>query len=719
MEVDELKKFGFEEKWIERIKSLGINKLYPPQEEFVKRKLYEKSCIISTPTASGKTLMAFLSAIECLKNGKKVLYTSPLVSLAFEKHEEFSQFFKENKVAISVSDYDSSDPWLQNYDIIIATNEKIDSLIRHGAEWIKDVGLLIVDEIHLLNDFERGATLEIVIVKIKKIVRNLKILGLSATIKNCKELAQWLNCDLLESKFRPVNLYQGIAFDSKVKFFGRDEIQLDKNLEIEEGIVLDTLSKNKQILIFCSTRKNVESLAERLSKFVKNHLKKDDLNKLEKVSEEIENVLEISTKQCKRLSSCIKGGVAFHHSGLVGKQRRIIEENFKNGLIKVLVSTTSLAYGVNLPAFRVLIRDIRRYDELYGYRYIPIIDYYQMIGRCGRPKYDKYGEAITVAKDEDEAEKIFEIFINGEPEPIRSKLSNEPSLRMHVLALIASEFCLTKKSLKNFFLSTFFAFQYGDISIIEEKIEEILDLLSSWNFIKIKDDKIEATLLGKRISQLYLDPITGKFFVDAIESKNKFDETNVLQLISFSYEMRPLPYIRAGEIEDIEKELELNRNKFLIEVSEDDLEYEDFVKSLKMAKILEMWINEKSEEEILERFSITPGELHTRLQIADWLLYSLHEISLILGKKDYLRFINKLRIRIKKGVKEELLPLVILDGLGRVRARKLYNHGIKNIRDLKEIPIETLSKILGEKVATNIKKQVEGENKEEKQKTLF
>ncbi|MEM5816200.1 MAG: DEAD/DEAH box helicase, partial [Candidatus Aenigmatarchaeota archaeon] len=498
MEVDELKKFGFEEKWIERIKSLGINKLYPPQEEFVKRKLYEKSCIISTPTASGKTLMAFLSAIECLKNGKKVLYTSPLVSLAFEKHEEFSQFFKENKVAISVSDYDSSDPWLQNYDIIIATNEKIDSLIRHGADWIKDVGLLIVDEIHLLNDFERGATLEIVIVKIKKIVRNLKILGLSATIKNCKELAQWLNCDLLESKFRPVNLYQGIAFDSKVKFFGRDEIQLDKNLEIEEGIVLDTLSKNKQILIFCSTRKNVESLAERLSKFVKNHLKKDDLNKLEKVSEEIENVLEISTKQCKRLSSCIKGGVAFHHSGLVGKQRRIIEENFKNGLIKVLVSTTSLAYGVNLPAFRVLIRDIRRYDELYGYRYIPIIDYYQMIGRCGRPKYDKYGEAITVAKDEDEAEKIFEIFINGEPEPIRSKLSNEPSLRMHVLALIASEFCLTKKSLKNFFLSTFFAFQYGDISIIEEKIEEILDLLSSWNFIKIKDDKMEATLLGKR-----------------------------------------------------------------------------------------------------------------------------------------------------------------------------------------------------------------------------
>ncbi|MFH7880760.1 MAG: DEAD/DEAH box helicase [Candidatus Aenigmatarchaeota archaeon] len=719
MEVEELKKFGFEEKWVERIKELGITKLYPPQEEFVKRKLYEKSCIVSSPTASGKTLLAFLSTIECIKKGKKVLYTSPLVSLAFEKYDDFSKFFKESKVAISVSDYDSSDPWLQRYDIIIATNEKIDSLIRHGAEWIKDVGLLIIDEIHLLNDKERGATLEIVIVKIKKLVKNLKILALSATIKNCKELAEWLNCELLESKFRPVNIYQGVAFNSKIKFFGKEEIELNKNLEIEESIVLDTLSKDKQILIFCSTRKNAESLAERLSNFVKFYLKKENISKLEEVSKEIENVLEVSTKQCKKLASCIKGGAAFHHSGLLGKQRKIIEDNFKNGLIKVLVSTTSLAYGVNLPAFRVLIRDIKRYDELYGNRYIPIIDYYQMIGRCGRPKYDKYGEAITIAKNEDEAEKIFENFINGEPEPIISKLSSEPALRMHILSLIASEFCLSKKSLKNFFLSTFFAHQYGDITTIEEKIEEILELLSSWNFIKINSEKLEATPLGKRISQLYLDPITGKIFVDAIESNKKFEEINVLQLISFSYEMKPLPYVRSSEIEEIEKEIELNREKFFIEISEEDLEFEEFIKSIKMAKILQMWINEKSEEEILEKFSITPGELYSRLQISDWLIYSLHEISLLLGKKENLRYLNKFRVRIQKGVKEELLPLVILEGLGRIRARRLYERGIKTIKDLKEVPLETLSKIIGENIAKKIKKQVEEEDKEEKQKTLF
>ena len=163
MRVEELRNFGFADKWIEKIRNKKIEEFYPPQEEFIKRRLFEKNCIVSTPTASGKTLMAILAAIKTLEKGKKVLYTSPLVALAFEKYEEFLKFFNEYKVAISVSDFDSSDPWLQNYDLIVATNEKVESLIRHGAEWIRDVGLLILDEIHLLTDVSRGPTLEILI----------------------------------------------------------------------------------------------------------------------------------------------------------------------------------------------------------------------------------------------------------------------------------------------------------------------------------------------------------------------------------------------------------------------------------------------------------------------------------------------------------------------------------------------------------------------------
>jgi len=717
MKVEELRNFGFDEKWIEKIKNKKIEEFYPPQEEFVKRRLYEKNCIVSTPTASGKTLMAILAAIKTLEKRKKVLYTSPLVALAFEKYEEFSKFFNEYKVAISVSDFDSSDPWLQNYDLIVATNEKVESLIRHGAEWIRDVGLLILDEIHLLTDVSRGPTLEILITKMRKIVKNLQILGLSATIKNAEELANWLEAELLKSDFRPVKLYQGVAYDSKIIFPGYKTIELDKDLELEEAIILDTLKRGKQILIFCSTRKSTEALAERLAKIVSSKLGKGDIELLKKLSEEIENVLEVPTEQCKRLARCVKNGTAFHHSGLVGRQKRLIEENFRNGLIRVLVATTTLAAGVDLPAFRVLIKEAKRYHPLYGSIYIPILEYYQMIGRAGRPRYDSFGESIIIAKNEDDVEELKERFIFGEPEPITSKLASEPALRMHVLALIASEFCKKGKSILDFFSSTFFAFKYGDISIIEEKVEDILQSLSEWSFITIDKEKIEATRVGKRISELYIDPLTGKIFVDALKSREKFTEFSFLQLISSSIEMKPLLSVRMSELEEIEATIQSRKDEILVEIPLDDYEYEEFEKSIKMANILEDWINEKTEEEIMQKYSLTPGELYSRLQIADWLLYSLHEIALVMRKKDVLNQLKKLRVRIEKGVKEELLPLVLLEGVGRVRARKLYNAGFKSIEDLRKAPIESITKIVGEKIAINIKNQLEGKKESKERQT--
>jgi helicase len=719
MKVEELKRFGFNEKWIEKIKNKKIEEFYPPQKEFVERRLFEKNCIVSTPTASGKTLMAILAAIRMLEKDKKVLYTSPLVALAFEKYEEFSKFFNEHKVAISVSDFDSSDPWLQNYDLIVATNEKVESLIRHGAEWIKDVGLLILDEIHLLTDVSRGPTLEILITKMRKIVKNLQIIGLSATIRNAEELAKWLDSKLLKNDFRPVKLYQGVAYDSKIKFPGYKTIELNKELDLEEAIVSDTLNKGKQILIFCSTRKSTEALAERLGKVVSGKLGRSDIEFLRKLSDEIENVLEVPTEQCKKLARCIRNGVAFHHSGLVGKQRRLIEENFRNGLIKVIVATTTLAAGVDLPAFRVLIKDAKRYHPTYGSIYIPTLEYYQMIGRAGRPRFDNYGESIIIAKNEDDVEELIERFIFGEPEPISSKLASEPALRMHVLALIASDFCKKRKSIFDFFSSTFFAFKYGDISLLEEKIEEILEMLNEWSFIKIEGEKIEATRVGKRISELYIDPLTGKLFLDGLKSDKVFTEFSFLQLISSSIEMKPLLSVRMSELDEIENTIEMKRKELLLEIPTDDYEYEEFEKSIKMAKILEDWINEKTEEEIMQKYSLTPGELYSRLQIADWLLYSLHEIALLIGKKEVLTQLKKLRVRIEKGVKEELLPLVVLEGIGRIRARRLYNAGFKSLEELRKAPLESIARIVGEKIAIKIKNQLESkEEKKERQTSL-
>ena len=155
----------------------------------------------------------------------------------------------------------------------------------------------------------------------------------------------------------------------------------------------------------------------------------------------------------------------------------------------------------------------------------------------------------------------------------------------------------------------------------------------------------------------------------------------------------------------------------MIEIPLDDYEYEEFEKSIKMAKIFEDWINEKTEEEIMQKYSLTPGELYSRLQIADWLLYSLHEIALVMRKKDVLNQLKKLRVRIEKGVKEELLPLVLLEGIGRVRARKLYNSGFRSIEDLRKAPVESIARIVGEKIAIKIKNQLEGKKESKERQT--
>jgi helicase len=726
MKVDELIKFGIPEDFIKKFKEEKILKLYPPQEDIVKKKLLdERNLIISIPTAGGKTLIATLAMIKKLSELRcKVIYLCPLVSLAYEKFNYYKKLF-ENKfrVAISVSDYDSSDPWLSEYDIIIMTNEKCDSLIRHGAEWIKQVRLIIADEIHLLNDSSRGPTLEILLTLLRKIVPQAQILGLSATIRNSDELAKWLNAILYISDFRPVKLFEGVAYDSKIDFYRRKSYELS-DLETEAAIVENTLRMKKQCLFFVSTRKNSEALAERLRRLVKKSLTRSEERELVKISNDILNVLEIPTRQCKRLASCVKHGVAFHHAGLLGKQKRIIEENFRKGLIKTIVATPTLAMGVNLPAFRVIIRDAKRYYPGLGAVYIPVLEYTQMIGRAGRPQYDKWGEAILLAKSEDDAYDLVNRFILGEPEEIRSKLAAEPMLRMHVLALIATDLVKSEDALKEFFSKTFFAFQFGNISLIEDKLEEILNKLEEWEFVRTKRGRLQSTRLGKRVSELYIDPLTANYFIECLRNAvaRKTEPFSYLQVICNTIEMKPLLSVRTGEFSEIENEIAKREKIFLQEIPEEwDIEFEDFFRSVKTALVLEDWINEATEDQILVRYRVTPGELRNRLQIAEWLAYCLQELALLLGFKEILKDIRKLRVRLRNGVKEELIPLVRLEQIGRVRARKLFNAGFKTLSDLRKVPLSSLEKIIGPKIAKIVKDQLEGKKtkqKKEVQKTL-
>ncbi len=713
MKVDELIKYGVPQEYVEKFKTEKISELYPPQADIIRKGLFkDRNLVVSLPTAGGKTLIATLAIIHKLAEARcKIVYIAPLVALTYEKYNYFKNLFEgKYNVAISVGDFDSSDPWLAEYDIICCTTEKLDSLLRHNVHWVNKIGLIITDEIHLLNDSSRGATLEILLTKLKEIVPRAQIFALSATVKNSVELAKWLNATLIESDFRPVKLYEGVSFDSQIQFYGKKGYKLSE-IETEEAIAENTLLLKKQCLFFVATRKAAEKLASTLTSATKPFLTKLESEQLGKTSNEILNVLENPTNQCERIATAVRRGVAFHHAGLLGKQKRIIEENFRSGLIKVITATPTLALGVNLPAFRVIIRDAKRYYDSIGSNYIPVLEYKQMTGRAGRPQYDEFGEAILIAKNDDDASDLSDRYINGEVEDITSKLAIEPVLRMHTLALIASEFVKSQESLKEFFSKTFYALQYGDISFIEEKIFDILGQLAEWGFVSIDSDRLRPTLMGKRVSELYIDPLTAHNFVEALSNgaQKKVTDFSFLQTISNTLEMRPLLSVRANEFSDFGNMVLQREAEFLRNIPQEwDLDFDEFFKSVKTTAMFQEWTEEATENQLLTKYRVAPGELRNRLETADWLLYSLHEFALLLGHKNLLNEIRKTRIRMQYGVKEELLPLVKLRDIGRFRARRLYSAGLTSLQKLREIPVESLERLIGVKVAKSIKDQLAG-----------
>lgn len=197
-----------------------IKELRPCQEKAIEKGLLKrKNILICTPTASGKTLCAELAFTKTIMEKKGIaVYIAPMKALASEKFKDFRRKYPFIRTALSIGDIDSSDPYLADYDLIITTSEKFDSLIRHKAPWLSSIGLVIVDEIHLLNDPKRGPTLEILITILRKILKEIQIIGLSATIGNPEQLSEWLDAELVIDSWRPTKLHKGVFFNGKIEF---------------------------------------------------------------------------------------------------------------------------------------------------------------------------------------------------------------------------------------------------------------------------------------------------------------------------------------------------------------------------------------------------------------------------------------------------------------------------------------------------------------------
>ena len=675
----------------------GIEELYPPQAESIGPALAGKSLVLAIPTASGKSLVAYLAILKSVLNGGKAIYIVPLRALASEKYEALKAFASLGvKVGISMGDYDSPDPTLERFDVIVATSERADSLFRHRSNWLRSLTVVVADEIHLINDPDRGPTLEVTLAKMKQVNPRAQILALSATIQNSDQIAAWLGAEHITSDWRPVPLKLGVYHDGKIHFAEGDVRPVPVGSDEMAALVLDAMDGGGQCLIFVNTRRSTETLARKLSTLIKKRLDDKTLEHMKKIADDLAKGQEEATSMSARLARCIEGGAAFHNAGLTNTQRALVESQFKKGRIRCIVATPTLAAGVDLPARRVVIRDLNRFDVNYGLVPIPRLEVKQMCGRAGRPRYDAYGEALLTAKDENDVEELIDEYFRSPPEAIESKLGSEPALRFHTLAAVATEHATTEQGLLDFYGRTFFA-HCEDVNDLREKIGTVLAFLEKEDFVTRRDGSLRATFFGRRTSDLYIDPLSAVKLRDALEN-DRDDGFYHLWAISSTPDM-PKLYLRRGDYQWVEDKIAQAALTFPVE------DYEFLLAEVKTASLFEAWSEERTEEEITKRFGVGPGDIRRMVDQGEWLLYSMAELGTIFNKKK-VRDLRRLTVRLQYGVREELLELVQLRGIGRVRARMLHRRGLTNLRAIQKADALTIAGILGPALAKSLKEQV-------------
>ena len=482
---------------------LGIKNLYPPQSAAMKAVFSNKNLVLAIPTASGKSMVAYIAIINQLMNekpGTKAVYVVPLKALANEKFEDLSEIASVLglEVGLGVGDSSSELKNIKSCDVLVCTSEKLDAIMRNQSEVVSNVSIVVSDEFHLLNDPSRGPTLEINLTKLRHYRPEAQIIALSATVGNTKQLAKWLNADLVQSEWRPVTLEYSTLHDSHLEprrcisgsINPGKELSMPRSIEGPKthpaaAVLDDTIDENGQLLVFVSTRRSAVSEATKLSKRLKKKLAKLDperLLELQDLSLKLSGRAQSSL--ATKLAECIEGGVAFHHAGLTNAQRKLIEDSFKNRILTCLVATPTLAAGVNLPARRVLVRDVKRWSDGMN-RPLPIMEVRQMLGRAGRPKYDSRGEAWLLCKGGDGfelADSISDHYFFGEVEDVISKLSSDSAMRMHLLSLISTGGITHRGDIDAFFSATFLAMDYPK-NELNDKIRSILKWLETERFI--------------------------------------------------------------------------------------------------------------------------------------------------------------------------------------------------------------------------------------------
>jgi len=715
-----LTRYGFPDSVKNIFAQAGLAEFFPPQAEAIRQGALDgENILMSVPTAAGKTLIAELCILRSLlENHGRALYIVPLKALASEKYEDFKKKYSqlEIKVGLATGDIETPTHYLSGYQLLVATAEKVDALLRTRSQWLMNgLNVVVIDEIHFLDDEERGPVLEILIARIRQLNPKIQILALSATVSNAAEMARWLNAKLITSTWRPIPLHEGVYYQRAITFQGQPTRLIKEDLEDDlTNITLDTVKGKGQAIIFVNSRRSTQSVCRQISKEVGGTLTETERDRLAKLGQEIVGAPGESTKVCRKLGEMVCHGVAFHHAGLKPSQRKLVEDHFRENLIKVICSTPTLAAGVNLPARRAIIRDLKRFELGLGASYIPVAEYKQCAGRAGRPQYDTSGEAVLMAKSSSESRTLFDQYINATPEPINSKLGRESALRTHILASISGGYVHDINDTFAFLSQTFLASQKKTTNFIE-LISEIFDFLLAEEFIEKRGFRFFATPFGQYTSRLYLDPLSAIILrkgLAKIEAGKSFSNMGLIHLIACCPDS-PLLRFQKSEIEDIELFFSNCQDELIITKSDlsilDDYFYH--LSILKTTMMLTKWVEEEREEVLCDEFTIGPGDIYRHIESSRWLLHAAITFAELLRFKKLTFLLSDLKTRIQYGVKEELVSLTRLKGIGRVRARHLFDNGIHQISDLKNLSADEIASIekIGKTLAESIIKQVRHE----------
>lgn len=695
--------------------------LLPVQEMAIKKhNLFDgKNLLIQAPTSSGKTFVGELAAIQTALRRKKVVYLVPLKALAEEKFEQFREKYAPYGIRVIVSTRDrrefDTDLENGNFSIAVVVYEKLSQLLVRRPERMEEIELAVADELEILSDPERGAQAEILLTRVLK--SRCRVIGLSAVIGHAERLAQWMNAELLLHERRPVELRYGVLREGRFRYRTHNEYSqgeeslvsghADTPWEVLTENVRALVARGESCLIFVKakheSRRGAELLAGRVD--------------LPGASSAIEALRKQEpTHSRDTLVETLAAGVAFHNADLSQQERRIVEDAFRGGEVKVVVSTSTLAVGLNLPAHNVFIAsDKWQYDSRFGMPWkTPILrsEYENMGGRAGRYGTGApFGRSILVAVTPFDETTLWRRYVDGERERIEPRLAREP-LENHVLRLVASRACSSEEELRTFFEDTLSGSWIWKETLTLEEIEARVRAAvhrgtDCGMIAKEATGRLCATPFGFVAASKGITVATALDLAHWIhESETRiWSDLDLILAAALTVDGRMLQVtLTSREYERSDYPAELKRQT----LDEDDSadvpmnrlrnstltpSYEE-VRAIKVALFLQEWIEACPVYDIEERYHTLLGQITAAAEQVSWLIDATAAIGSALGAdRAFLERVRVVSDRVQYGLRESAVPLARarIAGLDRNAVIALESKGLHTPQALADVTPHVLS----------------------------